>query len=45
MIKLDSAAAVFEWLQKVLTEIVKGIKGTFAYWNNRKDELEDLTKE
>ena len=45
MTKLDSIPAVLEWLEKVLTEIVKGIKGTFNYWNNRKDELEDLTKE
>lgn len=43
--KLDSFTAVLEWLEKVLTEIVKGIKGTYTYWNNRKDELEDLTKE
>lgn len=45
MTKLDSIAAVLDWLQEVLTEIVKGIRGTFNYWNNRKDELEDLTKE
>ena len=45
MKKLDSIAALLEWLQTVLTEIVKGVRGTFNYWNNRKDELEDLTKE
>ena len=43
--KLDSFAAVLDWLQQVLTEIVKGIKGTFNYWNNRKDELADLVEE
>ena len=45
MIKLDSIEALLKWLEKVLTEIVKGVKGTFNYWNNRKDELEELTKE
>ncbi len=45
MIKLDSFAAVLEWLTKVLTEIVKGIKGTYAYWDNRKDELSDLVED
>ncbi len=45
MTKLDSFAAVLDWLKAVLTEIVKGIKGTYTYWNKRKDELEDLTKE
>ena len=45
MIKLDSIKALLEWLEKVLNEIVKGGRGTFNYWNNRKDELEDLTKE
>ena len=45
MTKLNSIKAVLDWLEKVLTEIVKGIKGTYAYWNNRKDGLEDLVKE
>lgn len=45
MIKLDSIDALLKWLQDVLTEIVKGIKGTYTYWNKRKDDLEDLTKE
>ena len=45
MKKLDSIDALLVWLQTVLTEIVKGIKGTYTYWNKRKDELEDLTKE
>ena len=45
MIMLDSFAAFFEWLQTVLTEIVKGIKGTYKYWNEKKDELADLVEE
>ncbi len=45
MIKLDSISALLEWLEKVLTEIVKGVKGTFNYWNNRKDELSALVEE
>ena len=42
---LDSFSAIAEWLGLVLTEIVKGIKGTYTYWNKRKDGLEDLVKE
>ena len=41
----DSLKDIVTWLGNVLTSIVKGIKGTYTYWDNRKDELEDLTKE
>ncbi len=44
MKKLDSITAVLDWINEILTELVKGIKGTFAYWNNRKDELKDLAE-
>ncbi len=41
----DSLKDILVWLGNLLTDIVKGIKGTYTYWDNRKDELEDLTKE
>ena len=44
MTKLDSFAVVLDWLKEVLTAIVDGIQGTFAYWDHRKDELEDLAE-
>ena len=45
MTKLDSWDAVLTWMETVLTEIVKGIRGTFLYWKHREDELSDLVKE
>ena len=42
---LDSFSEIAKWLGELLTEIVKGIKGTYTYWNKRKDELEDLVEE
>ncbi len=42
---LDSLKVIVTWLGNLLTDIVKGIKGTYTYWDNRKDDLEDLTKE
>ncbi len=42
MTKLDSFDAVITWIETILLEIVKGIKGTFHYWDRKKDELEEL---
>ena len=39
---LDTLSEIVNWLGAILTEIVKGVKGTFIYWNKRKDELEGL---
>lgn len=42
---MEKLVDIVTWLGNVLTAIVKGIKGTYTYWDKRKDELEDLTKE
>ena len=42
---LDSLKDIVTWLGNVLVDIVKGIKGTYTYWNKRKDGLEDLVEE
>ena len=36
---------IVTWLGNVLIDIVKGIKGTFTYWDKRKDGLEALVEE
>ena len=41
----DSLKDILVWLGNLLTDIVKGIKGTYTYWDKRKDELEDLVEE
>ena len=40
--KLDSFEKVLKWLEAVLLDIVKGIKGTYHYWDRKADELEAL---
>ena len=42
---MDKLKDIVNWLGNVLTAIVKGIKGTYTYWDKRKDGLEDLIKE
>ncbi len=44
MTKLDSFAAVLDWLKAILLDIVAGIKGTYHYWDRKADELEDLAE-
>ena len=44
MTRLDNATAILEWMKAILLEIVKGIKGTFHYWDRKADELEALAE-
>ena len=39
---LDKISEIVNWLGAILTDLVKGVRGTFLYWDHRKDELEGL---